>query len=179
MSISLGDMSKMGMNYSPISSYNEILKNDFSNITPSEPGGEAGQFQNILDQQVSVSSENNIDPHSASIVGGVSVNSNFSNMNYGSFGGVENAYSTVAVSSASPVEKTANSFSSALNNGLNSLNTKQLDAQSAVETLASGGNISVHDVMIASQKASLNMQMAMQLRNKVLSAYNELYQMKM
>ena len=54
------------------------------------------------------------------------------------------------------------------------LNTVQKQAETDFETFASGGDISVHDVMISAQKSSLSMQMAIQLRNRVLNAYNEL-----
>ena len=43
----------------------------------------------------------------------------------------------------------------------------------AFETFATGGDISVHEVMIASQKSGLAMQMAIQLRNQMINAYNE------
>jgi len=70
------------------------------------------------------------------------------------------------------------SFSNALSNGLNSVNTAQVNAEKAVETLASGGNIDVHSVMIASEKANLSIQLAMQLRNKAMAAYQEISRMQ-
>ena len=47
-------------------------------------------------------------------------------------------------------------------------------ADKAQEALAMGEDISVHDVMIAAEKASLSLQMALQLRNKLLTAYQEI-----
>ncbi len=73
--------------------------------------------------------------------------------------------------------KVANDFSTALSNSLNDLNSTQRNAEAALETFATGGDIDVHSVMIASQKANLSMQMAMQLRNKAIQAYNEIYKM--
>lgn len=73
--------------------------------------------------------------------------------------------------------KVANDFKSALSNSLSDLNSTQRNAESALETFATGGDIDVHSVMIASQKANLSMQMAMQLRNKAIQAYNEVYKM--
>ena len=52
-------------------------------------------------------------------------------------------------------------------------------AYEAAETFAAGGDISVHDVMIASQKANLTMQMALQMRNRLVTAYNELRNISM
>ncbi len=73
--------------------------------------------------------------------------------------------------------KVANDFKSTLSNSLNELNSTQRNAENAIETFATGGDIDVHSVMIASQKASLSMSMAMQLRNKAIQAYQEIYKM--
>lgn len=74
----------------------------------------------------------------------------------------------------SDVEKTAIDIGKALSNGLDSVNEAQNNAYQAAETFASGGDISVHEVMLASQKANLTMQMALQLRNRMLNAYTEI-----
>ena len=58
-------------------------------------------------------------------------------------------------------------------NGISNLSATQKTAEDAMETFAAGGDISVHEVMIASQKSTLAMQMAIQLRNQAVNAYNE------
>jgi len=73
--------------------------------------------------------------------------------------------------------KVANDFKSTLSNSMTELNATQRNAEAAMETFATGGDIDVHSVMIASQKASLSMAMAMQLRNKAIQAYSEIYKM--
>lgn len=70
-------------------------------------------------------------------------------------------------------DKLYDSFSKALENGVKNLNETQMDSKRKVETFASGGNIDVHTVMIAAEKANLNMQLALQLRNKLVMAYKE------
>lgn len=60
-----------------------------------------------------------------------------------------------------------------ISGGINNLSTTQRAAEDAMETFAAGGDISVHEVMIASQKSTLAMQMAIQLRNQMVNAYNE------
>ena len=45
------------------------------------------------------------------------------------------------------------------------------------EDIAMGGSTSIHDAMIAAEKASLNMQMAVQVRNRLVSAYTDITQM--
>lgn len=77
------------------------------------------------------------------------------------------------VENLSDTARMARDISNSFSGGINNLNTAQLEANEAFETLASGGDISVHDVMIAAQKSSLSMQMAIQLRNQMINAYNE------
>lgn len=66
-----------------------------------------------------------------------------------------------------------NAFGDSIKGSINSLNESQRNAERAVETLAAGGDISIHEVMIAQEKSSLAMQMAIQLRNQALNTYNE------
>ena len=61
--------------------------------------------------------------------------------------------------------------------GLNDVNNKRLMADAAQEEFAMGGDVSVHDLMIAQEKASLSMQMAIQTRNKMIAAYNDIKNM--
>lgn len=60
-----------------------------------------------------------------------------------------------------------------ISGGINNLSATQKAAEDAMETFAAGGDISVHEVMIAAQKSTLAMQMAIQLRNQAVNAYNE------
>lgn len=61
--------------------------------------------------------------------------------------------------------------------GLDSVNKARLEADRMQEDLAMGGSTSVHDAMIAAEKAELSMQMAIQVRNRILNAYTEITQM--
>ena len=67
----------------------------------------------------------------------------------------------------------ANKFSDVLGHYLNGVNDQNKTAEKAVETFASGGNIDLHSVMIATEKANLSMQLAVQMKNKILQAYQE------
>jgi len=77
------------------------------------------------------------------------------------------------IENLSPVVQMSKDIQNGFSNSLNNLNAISKEAERAVETFASGGDISIHDVMIASQKSSLAMQMAVQLRSQLLNAYNE------
>ncbi len=52
------------------------------------------------------------------------------------------------------------------------------DAQNAVVGLMSGQGVEVHDAMIASQKSELAFELALQVRNKAVSAYQQMMQMQ-
>ncbi|MBQ4647049.1 MAG: flagellar hook-basal body complex protein FliE [Candidatus Gastranaerophilales bacterium] len=77
------------------------------------------------------------------------------------------------IENLSPTAKMASDIGAGFKNGLSQVSTLGKEAEEAFETFASGGDISVHDVMIASQKSGLAMQMAIQLRNQMVNAYNE------
>ena len=66
---------------------------------------------------------------------------------------------------------------SSLGAGLDSVNRAKLEADRMQEDLAMGGPTSIHDAMIAAEKAQLSMQMAIQIRNRILTAYTEINNM--
>ena len=74
-------------------------------------------------------------------------------------------------------ESFANNLGKSITAGLTSVSDAKHAADKAQEILATGGDVSVHDVMIAAEKASLSMQMAVQLRNRMISAYTEITNM--
>ncbi len=82
------------------------------------------------------------------------------------------------IENLSPVAQMASDIGQGLKNSIQDLNSAQKDAEKKIEIFASGGDISIHDVMISAQKSSLAMQMAIQLRNQIVTAYNELRNMQ-
>ena len=77
------------------------------------------------------------------------------------------------VKSASNMQTTADSIGKTITNALGEISDINKKADYDFVTFASGGNISVHDVMISAQKSQLAMAMAIQLRNQAVNAYNE------
>ncbi|CCZ50993.1 TPA: flagellar hook-basal body complex protein FliE [Candidatus Gastranaerophilales bacterium HUM_3] len=71
----------------------------------------------------------------------------------------------------------ASSMGNAFSNSLNAVNNAHITADKMQEDIAMGGSTSIHDAMIAAEKASLNMQMAVQVRNRLVSAYTDITQM--
>ena len=71
----------------------------------------------------------------------------------------------------------AKSFSGMLRNQLNSTSEASGQADKLAERFAAGDKIDIHTIMIAAEKASTSMQFTMQLRNKMLQAYQEVSRM--
>jgi len=65
-------------------------------------------------------------------------------------------------------------FGQALQNAIGEVNRAQLHAGDLSTRFAAGENIDVHQVMIASQEASVALNLAIQVRNKVVDGYQEL-----
>lgn len=69
------------------------------------------------------------------------------------------------------------SFGNILKDQLQQINNLQAQADDAKQTFAVGGDIELHNVMLAAEKADLSMQLAMQVRNKIVAAYQEISHM--
>lgn len=76
-------------------------------------------------------------------------------------------------SAPSAAEPTTSSFKNVLLDSIDQVNAMQQDANRAVEHLATGGDISPAEVFTAVQKADLAFRMMMQVRNKLVQAYQE------
>lgn len=79
-----------------------------------------------------------------------------------------------AIKGSDAPQEVADSFSELMGKYINNVDQKHKVAENAIETFASGGNIDVHSVMIAAEQANLSMQLTMQLRNKIVQAYQEI-----
>ena len=77
----------------------------------------------------------------------------------------------------SPSEQTP-SFKEFLLDALDHVNSMQHDADHAVEQLATGEDVSAAEVLTAVQKADLSFRMMMQIRNKLVQAYQEIKEIR-
>jgi flagellar hook-basal body complex protein FliE len=78
----------------------------------------------------------------------------------------------------SPSEATEN-FGQILSKTIDEVNRAQVHSDRMTEKLVRGENVDLHQVMIASQKASITLQTTMEVRNKVVEAYQEIMRMPM
>jgi flagellar hook-basal body complex protein FliE len=65
-------------------------------------------------------------------------------------------------------------FSSLLQSMVEQSKTLDAQASSTVTGLLSGQGVEIHDAMIATQKASLAFELALQVRNKAVAAYQQM-----
>ena len=72
------------------------------------------------------------------------------------------------------VNSDSSSFGNALQQSLEKVNRLQLDADAAIGDLVTGRNMDIHQTMIAVEKASVSFELLMQIRNKVISAYDKI-----
>ncbi len=72
----------------------------------------------------------------------------------------------------------ATGFGKALMNAIEGLDGVQKAADDKAMELASGEPVDLHDVMISRETASLHMQLALQVRNKLVEAYQDVMRMQ-
>jgi len=70
------------------------------------------------------------------------------------------------------------SFGSLLGKMVSEVNDQQNIAAEAVRSLQSGGNVSLHQAVIAMEEANVSFQLMVEVRNKMLEAYQELMRMQ-
>jgi flagellar hook-basal body complex protein FliE len=61
-----------------------------------------------------------------------------------------------------------------MTNALRQVNELQLQAEDLSQALAAGQAADLHQVMLAAEKANLALQFTLQIRNKVIEAYQEI-----
>ncbi|MBR2069282.1 MAG: flagellar hook-basal body complex protein FliE [Candidatus Gastranaerophilales bacterium] len=143
---------QMGNFDNSINEFNKVFNNSIKDANKAFSEIEQGDFQKIL---------NSISPQKP-MEAGVAYNVGMDSI------------SAQKIDNLSPVAQMASDIGQGLKNSIENLNSVQKDSERKTEFFAAGGDISIHDVMISAQKSSLAMQMAIQLRNQIVNAYNEL-----
>jgi flagellar hook-basal body complex protein FliE len=86
---------------------------------------------------------------------------------------IATAYPMPAESLAAPPHQ-AQSFARYMLDAIGEVNSMQQNANNAVEQLMTGGDVNMAEVFTAVQKADVSFRMLMQIRNKMLAAYEEI-----
>jgi flagellar hook-basal body complex protein FliE len=84
-----------------------------------------------------------------------------------------------SLSNSNPTKETQQGdFSTHLKNALGDVNDLQQKADQAIQQLAGEGKGDLQETMIALEKADVSFRLMMQIRNKVLEAYQEIMRMQ-
>ncbi|MGI6083824.1 MAG: flagellar hook-basal body complex protein FliE [Acetivibrionales bacterium] len=84
---------------------------------------------------------------------------------------------------ALPVKSPVNSdgtvnFKDILVDALNNVNALELESAKMTEDFIAGRTDDIHSVLIASEKATISLQFVMEVRNKIVEAYQEIMRMQ-
>jgi flagellar hook-basal body complex protein FliE len=69
-------------------------------------------------------------------------------------------------------------FMNSLQQAISKVNDIQLEAGQATQALMTGQTQNIHQAMVALQEADVSFQLMMQIRNKLVSAYEEIQRMQ-
>jgi flagellar hook-basal body complex protein FliE len=75
-------------------------------------------------------------------------------------------------------EEKSSNFLDTLKEKLNEVNDKQIQADNLTQEFIIGEEEDVHKVMIATEEAKLSLELAVQIRNKLIDAYGEFNSMQ-
>ncbi|MBE6183865.1 flagellar hook-basal body complex protein FliE [Heyndrickxia ginsengihumi] len=73
---------------------------------------------------------------------------------------------------------TSNTFSNILKKSIDTVNQQQNTSDQMINKLATGGDVDLYQVLIATQKANITMQTALEIRNKAVEGYQEMMRMQ-
>jgi len=86
--------------------------------------------------------------------------------------------SQVKLPDTESTDNTGTGFGKLLSSTLRSVNESQIAGDKAVEQLQTGDAKHLHEVMIAVEEADVSLRMLVQMRNKALTAYDEIMRMQ-
>ncbi len=92
--------------------------------------------------------------------------------------GVERTSEPFGVTPLQGISKKDTGFGDLLKNAIESVNAMQHEAGRLEEAVASGENVNIHQAVIAGEKAGLSFKLLMQVRNKMVEAYQEIMRMQ-
>ena len=90
--------------------------------------------------------------------------------------GLESLTNTGSIAKAKQVQR-SESFGDVLGNALNEVNQLKNEADEAINNLAVGKQKDIHQTMIDLEKADVAFQLLMQIRNKIIAAYETVMRM--
>jgi len=92
--------------------------------------------------------------------------------------GLSQLPAALPASTESAVTKSSNAFGDMLKDMVNNTNQAQINGDKAVENLQAGNAQHLHEVMISAEEAEISLKMLVQMRNKALTAYEEIMRLQ-
>jgi len=77
-----------------------------------------------------------------------------------------------------PITADGSGFQSVFSDAINKVESFQHNAQHSIDRFLNGEGEEIHKVALATQQADLSFQLFLQMRNKVVSAYQEIMRMQ-
>jgi flagellar hook-basal body complex protein FliE len=87
---------------------------------------------------------------------------------------------SIGINSSSSTSSSSGSvsFAQTLQDAISQVNSLQKASDKAIQNLATGKTDNIAEVMIASEKADIALKLMMQVRNKIVEAYQEVMKMQ-
>ena len=95
-----------------------------------------------------------------------------------SISGIASGSALQSVGSTASSAKSGNSFASVLEGAIQSVEQPGQQAGNAIQNFLNGEGEELHNVALAVQKANLAFDLGLQVRNKIVSAYQEIMKMQ-
>ena len=92
--------------------------------------------------------------------------------------GLGSAQAAIAGATSSPTAGGATPFSGILQSMVEQTSALDAQASQAVSGLLNGQGVEIHDAMIATEKADMAFELALQVRNKAVGAYQQMMGMQ-
>lgn len=91
---------------------------------------------------------------------------------------IQNALFSPNATPSSNVTKAANGFGEIMSQAIKQVNDSQNNSDTSMNALGTGSTQHLHEVMISTEEADISLRMLVQMRNKALSAYEEIMRMQ-
>ncbi len=91
---------------------------------------------------------------------------------------IQSTFAPIVAPSAKPAGGTTDAFRTLFEQGVAGVESQRTAAQQSVDRFLSGEGEELHQVALATQKAELSFEMFIQVKNKVVQAYQEVMRMQ-
>lgn len=94
---------------------------------------------------------------------------------------IQSVQAGAALEAAAPMQTASGSgtdFATWMSREVRAVNTDLRAAEKGLQELAAGGGVSIHEVMMRTEEARLSFHLLVQVRNRVLEAYQEVMRMQ-